>query len=79
MLVVHGPEGEADTLLDAFSSARSFQGWTESLRRRIAMTRLPADHDFEPLPVSQPRTRLLRFDWEWHGLIDPFETPGPLA
>jgi hypothetical protein len=34
--------------------------------------------DLPDLPMSAPRTKLLSFDWEWHGLVDPFEIPGPL-
>jgi REP element-mobilizing transposase RayT len=72
-------EGEANTVVDPFSSARAFGGWTENYRRRVAHSKPPPDLDVEPLPVSPPRTRLLRFDWEWHGLVDPFEMPGPLC
>jgi putative transposase len=63
---------ERDTSkLDQFSSAISFDGWKQ---RRT--WRPPADH--VPLPVSPPRTSLLRGDWMIHGLIDVRETPGPL-
>jgi len=54
--------------LDEYSSAVSFTGWTE----RFA---IPTTH--VPLPVSPPRTGLLRSDWTRYGLIDPFERPGP--
>lgn len=64
-------EGETTTRFDAFSSGASFRGW--SGHRRLK----PPD-GIESLPVSAPRTRLLKFDWEWHGLIGPFEIPGPL-
>jgi REP element-mobilizing transposase RayT len=67
----HGEDRRRDMMsmpLDWFSSAVSFAGWTQHLQND------PPD----PLPVSQPRTRLLRFDWQWHGLIDPFEIPGPI-
>jgi len=64
-------EGEQDALFDAFSSAFSFSGWTRNQRGR------PPD-GFEPLPVSAPRTGLLQSAWQWHGLIDPWEKPGPL-
>ena len=71
-------EGEQDTIFDAFSSARSFAGWTGGYARKRVTEPPPRDCDFQPLPVSPPRTRLLRFDWELHGLIDPWEMPGPL-
>ena len=56
--------------LDPYSSALSFEGWTKRFR-------IPAD--YHPLPVSPPKTRLLRDDWRWFGLIDPRECPGPMA
>ncbi|MGE5182947.1 MAG: transposase [Acidobacteriota bacterium] len=56
--------------LDPYASGLSLGGWTE----RFA---LPAD--YTPLPVSPPRTRLLRHDWKRFGLLDPHEAPGPLA
>lgn len=64
--------GEMSMPFDRFSSAASFVGWSVSCRDK------PSD-DPDPLPVSRPRTELLRFDWELFGLIDPFEVPGPLA
>jgi putative transposase len=51
--------------IDPFSSALSFDGWTETFR-------VPKNHT--PLPVSPPRTSLLQ---GIHG-ISPYETPGPL-
>jgi REP element-mobilizing transposase RayT len=54
---------------DQFSSASLFTGWA----------RHGNDVSVEQLPVSAPRTQLLVFDWQWFGLIDPFEVPGPLA
>ncbi|MDQ3337949.1 MAG: transposase [Myxococcota bacterium] len=59
-----------NTLLDAFSSAISFTGWAGNPRWN-------GPRDYEPLPVASPRTDLLRSAWQWHGLIDPFERPGP--
>jgi hypothetical protein len=54
--------------IDAYSSAPSFQGWTN---RRF---KLPSE--YVPLPVSQPETWLLRVGWATAGPIDPFERPG---
>ena len=62
--------GEMSMPFDRFSSASAFTGW--AMRGRWT----PSDDDF---PVSPPRTDLLRSAWQWHGLIDPFEVPGPLA
>lgn len=64
--------GEMSMPFDRFSSAVSFTGWSASCPWK------PPD-DPDALPVSRPRTMLLRFDWELFGLIDPFEVPGPLA
>ncbi len=62
--------GEAMSMpFDQFSSAWAFTGWS-------AQTRWKPSAD--GLPVSAPRTPLLGSDWEWYGLIDPFEVPGPL-
>jgi len=61
---------ESKAALDYFSSAISFTGWTERFQ-------VPAD--YTPLPVSPPRTRLLRSDWQWHGLISPYEIPAQLG
>jgi hypothetical protein len=61
--------GEMSMPFDRFSSASSFTGWA----------RHGSDRSAEELPVSPPRTQLLSFDWQWFGLIDPFEVPGPLV
>jgi hypothetical protein len=53
---------------DQYSSAWAFTGWAKHGR----------DRDDFGLPVSPPRTELLAFDWEWYGLIHPYEVPGPL-
>jgi REP element-mobilizing transposase RayT len=56
--------------LDEFSSALAFKGW-----RGYAFV---APVGYEVMPVSAPRTWLLAAGWRDVGLIDPFETPGPL-
>lgn len=53
--------------LDEFSSAVSFDGWTIKFGKPTI--------EYEPLPVSPPRTWLLREGWKQHGRIDPFEVP----
>jgi hypothetical protein len=55
--------------IDKYSSAVSFTGWKSETRWKE-----PAGH--KPLPVSPPRTSLLDLDWQWYGLIDPWEVPG---
>ena len=56
---------------DPFSSADYFDGFTHA-------TGPPADgdHDADP-PVVSAQTWLLHTGWRRHGLISPFETPGP--
>lgn len=56
-------------LLDRYSSALSFDGWSPRFR-------VPAGHT--PLPVSRPRTHLLRRGWAYDGPLDPWHAPGPL-
>jgi hypothetical protein len=56
-------------ILDPYSSAVSFNGWTERTHWDV-----PADH--EPLPVCQPQSWLLREGWRRHGTISVFEVPG---
>jgi len=60
---------ESPAKLDYFSSALSFTGWTE---------RFQVPTDYTPLPVTPPRTALLRFDWQLHGLISSYEIPAQL-
>jgi hypothetical protein len=56
-------------MLDRFSSAVSFPGWSQ---------RFSIPDDYQPLPVSSPCTSLLRDGWAFDGPLDPFETPGPI-
>jgi REP element-mobilizing transposase RayT len=63
---------ESHAILDEYSSAISFVGWVGRGRKPWSVP-----GGYEPLPVSQPRTSLLKSDWQWHGLIDPWEIPGP--
>jgi REP element-mobilizing transposase RayT len=71
-------EGKGDTLFDIFSSARSFAGWTEEYQRKLVGAKPPPEYE-AALPVSKSRTALLRSQWRWHGLIDPFEMPSLFA
>jgi hypothetical protein len=57
--------------LDVYASGISFDGWTD--RRPFLIPR-----GYDPLPVSRAQTALLAFDWQRYGLIDFYETPGPL-
>jgi putative transposase len=56
-------------ILDRYSSAISFPGWTKRFQ-------IPAG--YQPLPVSSPTTSLLRTGWAFDGPLDPYQTPGPL-
>ena len=57
--------------LDVYASGISFDGWTD--RRPFLIPR-----GYEPLPVCRAQTPLLAFEWQRYGLIDFYETPGPL-
>ena len=59
-----------DAPVDPYSSGVSFTEWSEPVRFE-----LPAG--YVPLPMSAPRTSLLRSEWRRYGRIDPFERPGP--
>ncbi|MBA3405643.1 MAG: transposase [Gemmatimonadaceae bacterium] len=68
----HREDVRSTAALDAYSSGPSFTGWTKQRRRWTSA------ETWEPLPVSPPRTSLLRVEWQWFGLLDPFFRPGPL-
>ena len=57
--------------LDPYASGFAFSGWAQRMRFRMPV-------DYTPLPVSAAATSLLGFDWQRYGLIDLYETPGPL-
>lgn len=58
--------------IDPYSSASSFDGWTD------AHPLTPRPPPESALLVSQPRSWLLREGWKLYGLIDAHEVPGPL-
>jgi len=60
-------------LLDRFSSACSFDGWQE-LASKPGGWILPTG--YQPLPVTAPRTWLLRTGWKLHGSISAYAVPG---
>jgi REP element-mobilizing transposase RayT len=71
----HREDAGRDWMLDPLSSAISFPHWT--LRFSGAPVDVPAD--YEPLPVSPPRTWLLCRGWvEHYPPLDPLEVPGRL-
>jgi hypothetical protein len=57
-------------VIDEYSSAITFTGWTKNRRWRIP-------DGYEPLPVAIPQTALLQTEWQRFGSIDPYEQPGP--
>ena len=65
---VHGRMLQAH--VDLYSSGVTFTGW-------LGAPRIAPPPGYEPLPVSTPRTELLRTEWRRYGAIDPFEGPGP--
>jgi REP element-mobilizing transposase RayT len=64
----HGEDRGSALSIDPVSSAISFTHW------RVPPKVIPLD---EPLAVSPPRFWLLSTGWTRHGLIDPYEVPGP--
>ena len=65
---VHGRALQAH--VDLYSSGVTFTGGSGT-------PRIAPPPGYEPLPVSPPRTDLLRTEWRRYGAIDPFECPGP--
>ena len=61
------PVSVASLAVDAYSSARFFDGWS----RKLVSARAGPDEE-----VASPRTWLLRTGWRRHGLIDPSAVPG---
>ena len=59
----------ADFAVDPFSTGPSFTGWNRPLELDWPPT-------YQPLPVWEPKTWLLREGWKMYGLIDPGEVPG---
>jgi len=57
-----------ESTIDPFSSASSFAGWKENPRA------FPAT--YQPLPVDEPTTWLLRVGWRRHGPISVYAVPG---
>jgi len=62
-----------DGRLDPYASGLSFAGWRDALP-----TELPdAPAGYEPPPVSEPSTWLMRVGWTKASPIEMFDTPGP--
>ena len=59
-----------DWPIDPFSSAPSFRGWSD-----VDASSLGWPPTYEPLPVWEPKTWLLREGWKKHGLISSKEVP----
>jgi REP element-mobilizing transposase RayT len=59
-------------MTDRFSSGPYFRGWTEP----IDLT-TPPFLEYGPLPVRAAGSHLLRVAWKRHGLLSPWERPGP--
>jgi REP element-mobilizing transposase RayT len=69
----HAPAGRPVGLLDAYSSAAWFDGW--SSRAGPLVVRLRAHLPSLSIPVVRPRTWLGRKGWRMRGLVDPAEKP----
>jgi hypothetical protein len=61
-------DGEQFRVVHLFSSAVTFGGWSRPFS-------IPAE--YRPLPVSAPRTDLMRRGWAYAGPLDPYDIPGP--
>ncbi len=59
-----------DWPIDPFSSAPSFAGW-----RDLDASKIEWPRTYEPLPVCEPKTWLLREGWKRYGLIASHEVP----
>ncbi len=67
----HRVDGASQAPVDPYSSGVTFTGWSTPMQFKLP-------REYEPLPVSSPRTSLLVSDWMQFGLLDPFEVPGPV-
>jgi hypothetical protein len=67
-------EAESGTWsVDYYSSGPSFRGWAEYATSRQPFSIHP---DYQPLPVSQPRTWFLSSGWRKGGPISLHDIPG---
>ena len=62
-----GSEAAERATLDPYSTAIHFRGWREGV--------FAVPPRYEPLPVAQPETWLLRVGWERHGAISAWAVP----
>jgi len=70
----HGEDrGEGRTPFDPFSSGNCCRGWKNGPQL------LRLDSGVEYLPIAFPTTWLLETGWRRHGLLSPWERPGPAA
>jgi REP element-mobilizing transposase RayT len=67
----HGEDRGSHAALDPFATGRTFDGFADHQRP----TRWR--HDDEPLPISFPKTWLLRVGWRQHGMLSTRQVPGP--
>jgi REP element-mobilizing transposase RayT len=63
----HREDARTHAKLDPYASGIAFDGWSK---------RVHAPDRSAVLPVSQPRTQLLVFDWQRFGRIGLYEQPG---
>jgi REP element-mobilizing transposase RayT len=68
----HGSMGRSP-LLDAYSSAPSFDGWKRASDSQVSADSSPSAA--RPRLLERARTWLLSLGWRRHGLIDPRERP----
>jgi REP element-mobilizing transposase RayT len=63
---------------DRYSSGPFFRGWDTPPPPLIEPRSLPFPDD-GPLPIRPARSWLLRSGWKTHGLLSPWERPGPIG
>jgi hypothetical protein len=69
----HAVPGRVPPMLDHYSSAAWFDGWTA--RAGPYVVRLRDELPSLAIPIVRPRTWLARRAWRRHGLVDPGEKP----
>jgi REP element-mobilizing transposase RayT len=75
----HGEDHDAPGVrrpMDRYSTAPYFDGWDTGTPELIRFDELPFPED-GALPIRFPKSWLLRIGWKRHGLISPWDRPGP--
>jgi REP element-mobilizing transposase RayT len=68
----HGEDRGRTCMVDPYSSATRFDGWTE-----VATAPFRVPKEYRELPTAPPRSWLLRKGWKKAGPISVWDVPGP--